>query len=105
MSDAKIAHWLTHAETEVRQKQKELDDLDSLNLPLQWGEIDIAHLRGELVAALEEHARDVAHWRDQLNQQGAGWPWRLCIASVLGTSPTIAFKSHDDGRPRKPLRG
>jgi hypothetical protein len=59
------AYWLAHAEAEVRQAQKALDNLDSLNLPAQWGELDVARLRVELIAAHDDHANKAAHWRRQ----------------------------------------
>ncbi len=65
-------YWLTHAEAEARQVRQALDDLDSLNLPAQWGEIDVARQRNELIAARDEYVRDAAYWRRQLKQQGAG---------------------------------
>ena len=68
MSDPKqaAAHWLAQAEEEARLDQKAIDDLDSLNAPDQWGDINIARQRNELVAARDEHLREVAYWRAQL---------------------------------------
>ena len=57
------------AETMARQARKAIDELDSLNAPLQWGEVDMARLRGELVAEHDEYESEAAYWRSQLNQQ------------------------------------
>jgi len=60
------AHWLAHAEAEAAKAQQALDDLDSLSLPPQWGEVDVVQQRRELSAACDEYLRDAAHWRGQL---------------------------------------
>lgn len=57
------------AETMARQAQKAIDELDSLKLPDQWGDVDIAGLRSELTAEREEYASEAAYWRSQLDQQ------------------------------------
>jgi hypothetical protein len=65
------AYWLAHAEAEVRRAQKALDNLDSLNLPAQWGELDVARQRVELIAERDDHANEAAHWRGQISRPQA----------------------------------
>lgn len=59
------------ADTMVRQAQKAIDELDSLNAPSQWGEVDIAQLRAELVAERDEYESEAAYWRAHRDQQPA----------------------------------
>jgi hypothetical protein len=74
MGTNSAAHWLTHAETEARKAQQALGDLDSLNLPPRWGELDVARQRGELITARDEYLRDAVHWRRKLDQQRLNRP-------------------------------
>jgi len=67
----RAAHWAADAEAKAREAQRALDDHDSVNQPAQWGEIDMARLRSELVAARDEYVREAAHWRSQLDRQRA----------------------------------
>jgi hypothetical protein len=65
------AYWIAHADAEIQRARQALNDLADLNPPTQWGEIDVARQRSELLAALDEYVRDAAYWRNQLKEQAS----------------------------------
>jgi hypothetical protein len=60
---------LAQAVANAQKEQQAIDDLDSLNLPAQWGEVDVERLRSDLIAARNEHYKNAVYWRERVAAQ------------------------------------